>query len=255
MPLTRDPYAMDVDRLSVQEQANHIKKGLCFVCHLPGHRANNHVPGESGPPPTPRRQYMPLQTPSILTSYSTALKKADGAYAYIKTIYGNLSEKEKRKLTDSLEELGFKETACLDISNLFMIIPIFPVLVADTNKKSFSIPLLVSGEGRNANRRFEMNALIDSGAGGTFINKKFAQQNGIALILIEKLIQAFSMDRTKNNTGTIEHYAWLRIQMKKKKISTRFLATGLGKEKNDFGASMAQAVQPKDRLEHWNRQY
>jgi len=35
-PPTRDPYAMDVDRLSIQEQADHMKKGLCFVCHLPG---------------------------------------------------------------------------------------------------------------------------------------------------------------------------------------------------------------------------
>jgi len=45
--------------------------------------------------------------PPIPTSYPAALKKADGAYAHIKTIYGNLSEEEKRKLTDSLEESGF----------------------------------------------------------------------------------------------------------------------------------------------------
>jgi len=112
-----------------------------------------------------------------------------------------------------------------------MIIPIFPVLVADTNKKSFSVPLLVSGEGRNTDRRFETNALIDSGAGGTFIDKKFTQQNGIALIPIEKLIQAFNMDGMKINAGTIEYCAGLKIQMRKKKISIRFLATGLGKEK------------------------
>jgi len=116
-----------------------------------------------------------------------------------------------------------------------MTIPISPVLVADTNKKSFSVPLLVSREGRNANKRFETNALIDSGAGGTFIDKKFAQQNGIALIPIEKPIQAFNVDGTKNNTGTIEHCAWVKIQMEKKKISTRFLATGLGKEKMILG--------------------
>jgi len=101
-----------------------------------------------------------------------------------------------------------------------IIIPISPILVADTSKKSFSVSLLVSKEGRNVDRRFEMNTLIDSGAGGTFIDKKFAQQN-----------QAFNMDGMKNNTGTIEHCAWLKIQMEKKKISTRFLATGLGKKK------------------------
>jgi len=106
-PPTRDPYMMDMDRLSIQEQADHMKKGLCFVCHLPGHRASDHGSGGSGPPPTPRRQYAPPQTLSMPTFYSTALKKADGAYAHIKTIYGNLSEEEKRKLTDSLEASGF----------------------------------------------------------------------------------------------------------------------------------------------------
>jgi len=126
-----------------------------------------------------------------------------------------------------------------------MIIPISPVLVADTNKKSFSVPLLVSGDGRNANRRFEMNALIDSGAGGTFIDKKFTQQNGITLILIEKLIQAFNVDGTKNNTGTIEHCAWLKIQMEKKKISTTFLATGLEKEKMILGLPWVKQYNPK----------
>jgi len=126
-----------------------------------------------------------------------------------------------------------------------MIIPISPVLVAVTNKKSFSVPLLVSGEGRNTDRRFEMNTLIDSGAGGNFIDKKFAQQNRIALILIEKLIQAFNMDGTKNNTGTIEHCAWLKIQIGKKKISTRFLATGLGKEKMILGLLWLKQYNPK----------
>jgi len=126
-----------------------------------------------------------------------------------------------------------------------MIIPISPILVADTNKKSFSVSLLVSGEERNANRRFEMDALIDSGAGGTFIDKKFAQQNGITLIPIEKLIQAFNMDGMKNNARTIEHCAWLKIQMGKKKISTRFLATGLGKEKMILGLPWLKQYNPK----------
>jgi len=98
---------MDVDRLSIQEQANYMKKGLCFVCHLPGYRANNHGPGGSRPPPMPRRQYVPPQPPPKPTSYPATLKKADGMYTHIKTIYRNLSEEEKRKLTDSLEESGF----------------------------------------------------------------------------------------------------------------------------------------------------
>jgi hypothetical protein len=36
-----DPNAMEVDRLSEQERADHFKKGLCFNCHEPGHKSND----------------------------------------------------------------------------------------------------------------------------------------------------------------------------------------------------------------------
>jgi len=90
-----------------------------------------------------------------------------------------------------------------------------------------------------------MNALIDSGAGGTFIDKKFTEQNGIALIPIEKKIQIFNADGTKNNSGTIEHCIWLKIQMGKKKISTRFLVTELGKDKMILGLPWLKQYNPK----------
>jgi len=90
-----------------------------------------------------------------------------------------------------------------------------------------------------------MNALIDSGAGGTFIDKKFTEQNGIALIPIEKKIQIFNADRTENNSGIIEHCIWLKIQMGKKKISTRFLVTELGKDKMILGLPWLKQYNPK----------
>ena len=34
---TRDPNAMDVNRLTIEEQTNHYKKGLCFNCHQSRH--------------------------------------------------------------------------------------------------------------------------------------------------------------------------------------------------------------------------
>ncbi|OAX32982.1 hypothetical protein K503DRAFT_804758 [Rhizopogon vinicolor AM-OR11-026] len=39
--LDRDPDAMDVDRMSPEENARHRKKGLCFNCHEPGHVSRN----------------------------------------------------------------------------------------------------------------------------------------------------------------------------------------------------------------------
>jgi hypothetical protein len=50
---TRDPNAMDVDtikRLSPEERLDHIKKGLCFICHKPGHLSSTHKKGGSMTP-------------------------------------------------------------------------------------------------------------------------------------------------------------------------------------------------------------
>jgi len=37
----RDPDAMDVDRMSPEENERHRRKGLCFNCHEPGHVSRN----------------------------------------------------------------------------------------------------------------------------------------------------------------------------------------------------------------------
>jgi len=71
-----NPNAMEIDRLTAQEQADHMKKGLCFVCHQAGHRANL-------APHTPPANTHPT------------FSEAREAYAHIKTIYGGLSDEEK----------------------------------------------------------------------------------------------------------------------------------------------------------------
>jgi len=96
-----DPNAMEIDRLMAQEQANHMKKGLCFVCHQAGHRANDHGPGSStGSKKTLTPYTLPANT-------HPTFSEAKGAYAHIKTIYGGLSDEEKKKLTDAMEDQGF----------------------------------------------------------------------------------------------------------------------------------------------------
>jgi len=91
---------MKINRLTAQEQANHMKKGLCFVCHQAGHRANDHGPGSST---GSRKILAPYAPPMNHPTFS----EARGAYAHIKTIYGRLSDEEKKKLTDTMEDQGF----------------------------------------------------------------------------------------------------------------------------------------------------
>jgi hypothetical protein len=42
IPKARDPNAMDINRLTQSERNEHMKNGLCFVCHKPGHRSSDH---------------------------------------------------------------------------------------------------------------------------------------------------------------------------------------------------------------------
>jgi len=38
----RDPNAMDVDALTLNERSDYLKKGLCFKCGQPGHMSRDH---------------------------------------------------------------------------------------------------------------------------------------------------------------------------------------------------------------------
>ena len=98
---------------------------------------------------------------------------------------------------------------------------IFPVQVTDpTNIQFFSIPILVTGNGKNTNLKFDINALIDSGADGKFLDKKFALKNNkMALTKLNKPIVPYNVDRTKNKAGAIEYSTWLKIQMEDKQMN------------------------------------
>ena len=56
-------------------------------------------------------------------------------------------------------------------------------------------------------------ALIDSGAGGKFINWKYAEQLGLPIQTLERPIMARNMDRTLNKTGTITSYVNLMVKI------------------------------------------
>ena len=110
--------------------------------------------------------------------------------------------------------------------------------------KSFSIPLKVSGEGKNAEKQFEMNALIDSGAQGKFLNKDFALQNKIALNKLNTPITVYNVDGTKNNSRKIEYSTWLKVKVDNKEMNTRFLVTDIGKETMILGLPWLKQYNP-----------
>jgi hypothetical protein len=95
---------LEINRLSQQERNKHMQKGLCFMCHSPGHRASDHKHG-SFPPldQTNRRGYL---LPELMNRF-TPKRKGTEAYANIKAILGDLDEEERGKTLTLMEEAGF----------------------------------------------------------------------------------------------------------------------------------------------------
>ena len=51
----------------------------------------------------------------------------------------------------------------------------------------------------------DVDALLDSGATGVFMDRKFAEHNGIAMWKLDKPICVYNVDGTMNQGGSITH--------------------------------------------------
>lgn len=83
----KDPNAMDVDRLSTDEQKEYMKKGLCFKCGKPGHISKD-CPTKAKPQQQP-------------------IKSGKDAAARIRALIKELPEDERESAYADLEKEGF----------------------------------------------------------------------------------------------------------------------------------------------------
>ena len=86
----KDPNAMDVDALTIEERNNLMKIGACFKCRKPGHLARE------CPTKIIRKKEEPKKT-----------FKGNELRAHIRSLMTNMEEKEKEIFYDQLEEEGF----------------------------------------------------------------------------------------------------------------------------------------------------
>ena len=95
------------------------------------------------------------------------------------------------------------------------------------NENSLSIPLKI----KTGSEIVENQALLDSGAGGEFIDQNYAKNLNLPLETLNKLIPAINVDGTQNKKGTIKHYVNLKLEIFGQLQTIRLLVTGLGKQK------------------------
>ena len=81
----------------------------------------------------------------------------------------------------------------------------------------------------------ETLGLIDSGAGGKFIDQNYAKTSGFEIFKLDSPLRAFNVDGTENKKGTIKTYVKLDLEINGRKNTTELLVTGLGKERIILG--------------------
>ena len=98
------------------------------------------------------------------------------------------------------------------------------------NKNSLFIKTTLEGE-----RNVETLALIDSGAGGKFIDQNFAKKEGLKMKDLENPLTVYNVDGTLNKMGTIRKFVELPLIINGRKTMEWLLVTGLGKQRIILG--------------------
>ena len=142
-----------------------------------------------------------------------------------------MTNKEKAKLLALMKEEETKDEK-LAMTPEISSITIHNVIQADIENKSMTIPILILDR---QERNIEMKALLDTGAGGKFINQNFVLLNQLRTRKLEKPIMVYNVDGTKNKKGTITRCVDVNLQIGDKVIPTELMITGLGWQKVILG--------------------
>ena len=108
------------------------------------------------------------------------------------------------------------------------ILNIYSVTLATIKSNSLSIPITIKQTENN--ETVETLRLIDSGAGGKFIDQNFARKKGFKILTLKEPLVACNVDGTKNKTGMITSFVNLTLTINGKEITTDLMVTGLGKQ-------------------------
>jgi hypothetical protein len=108
------------------------------------------------------------------------------------------------------------------------------------------VPILVQGK----KEIVETKALIDSGAGGTFVSQEFIQKHKIPTTKLQDPIRVYNVDGTKNKEGMITERIILPVEIGGQKRNILFLVSGLGKENFILGFPWLRKTNP---VIDWNK--
>jgi hypothetical protein len=104
---------------------------------------------------------------------------------------------------------------------------VYSVTIANILWNSISVPINIDSSKQT------IETLIDSSAGGLFIDQNFAKNFDINYL--DESVKGYNVDGTENKRGTINAYVNLEFSLGERKFKERFYVTGLGKQKIILG--------------------
>ena len=123
--------------------------------------------------------------------------------------------------------------------------PFLDIYLVDSLQDKNSLNIIISVKHNRNDKTVETPALIDSGAGGTFIDQNHIQKNGYKLTELETLVKAYNVDGTENKKGTIKNYVDLQFSLNRKEFQEQFYVTGLGKQRVILGLPWLRKHNPE----------
>ena len=128
------------------------------------------------------------------------------------------------------------------LTSISPILDVFSVTPATIKSNSLSILILIENTERNKN--VETLGLIDSGAGGEFIDQNYVKSAGFKTQLLDESIMAWKVDGTENKKGKITSFVDLELTINGQMNATRLLVTGLGKQRIILGFPWLKKCNP-----------
>jgi hypothetical protein len=98
-----------------------------------------------------------------------------------------------------------------------------------------TVDILISGESLGQKKIIETTTLLDTGAGGKFIDQNVVRNQKIETKELKYPIKVFNVDGTPNKWGTITKYTQLDLTINRQMRTHNLLVTGLGKQKIILG--------------------
>jgi hypothetical protein len=104
---------------------------------------------------------------------------------------------------------------------------VYSVTIANISRNSISVPINIGSSKQT------VETLINSGAGGLFIDQNYA--GNFDINYLDEPVKAYNVDGAENKRGTINAYINLEFSLGERKFKEQFYVTGLGKQKIILG--------------------